>query len=61
MKDFRNGRTAQELADDYGLKVEIVDKIFTEEGAKALGRYKNQLIELAKSIKEGTAPHEVFH
>ena len=52
MKDFRNGRTVQQLADDYGLKTEIVDKIFTADGEEALGRYRNRLVELAQSIKE---------
>jgi hypothetical protein len=49
------------LADEYGLEKKIVDKIFTSAGEEALGRAKGNLVELVKEIKEGTAPHEVFH
>ena len=61
LKSFKWDKTIGELADEYGLKKQIVEKIFTSEGEEALGRARGDLIELVKEIKEGTAPHEVFH
>ena len=58
---FKGDKTIGELADEYGLKKKIVKAIFTYEGEEALGRARGDLIELVKEIKEGTAPHEVFH
>ena len=61
LKSFKGDKTIGELADEYWLKKQIVEKIFTAEGEEALGRARGDLIELVKEIKEGTAPHEVFH
>jgi hypothetical protein len=47
--------------DQYGVSRDIIDKIVTEKGEQALGRYRDGLVELAEKIKEGTAPHELFH
>ena len=61
IRNFKNWRSVREIMKDYGVSEEIVDKIVTEKGEQALWRYKDQLIELASLIKEGTAPHELFH
>lgn len=61
IKDFRNGRTVEEIANQYWINVDIVDKILTPEWQKALGMYDKWVITLAKTIKESTAPHELLH
>lgn len=61
LKNFRNGRSVEELAKDYGVEISIVDKITTPEGVRAYGKYGDWIITLAEKIKEGTAPHELFH
>ena len=61
LKNFRNGRSVEEIAKDYGVEINIVDKITTPEGLKAYGKYGDWIITLAEKIKEGTAPHELFH
>ena len=61
LKNFRNGRSVEEIAKDYGVEISIVDKITTPEGARAYGKYGDGVITLAEKIKEGTAPHELFH
>ena len=61
LENIRNGRSVQELADHYGIDIQIVDKITTPEGLKAYGKYGDGVITLAEKIKEGTAPHELFH
>lgn len=61
LKNFRNGRSVEEIAKDYGVEINIVDKITTPEGARAYGKYGDGVITLAEKIKEGTAPHELFH
>ena len=61
LKNFRNGRSVEEIAKDYGVEINIVDKITTPEGARAYGKYGDWIITLAEKIKEGTAPHELFH
>ena len=43
------------------MEINIVDKITTPEGARAYGKYGDGVITLAEKIKEGTAPHELFH
>lgn len=61
LKNFRNGRSVEEIAKDYGVEISIVDKITTPEGIRAYGKYGDGVITLAEKIKEGTAPHELFH
>lgn len=61
LKNFRNGRSVEEIAKDYGVEINIVDKITTPEGVRAYGKYGDGVITLAEKIKEGTAPHELFH
>ncbi len=61
LENIRNGRSVQELADHYGIDIQTVDKITTPEGLKAYGKYGDGVITLAEKIKEGTAPHELFH
>ena len=61
IKDFRNGKTVQEIADQYWVSTNIVDRILTPEWQRALWVYQNWGIELAKTIKESTAPHELLH
>jgi len=61
LKNFRNGKSVEEIAKDYGVEINIVDKITTPEGARAYGKYGDWIITLAEKIKEGTAPHELFH
>ena len=51
----------EEIANDYGVAIEIADKITTPEGIRAYGKYGDGVITLAEKIKEGTAPHELFH
>lgn len=38
-----------------------METITTPEGLKAYGKYRDGIITLAEQIKEGTAPHELFH
>ena len=61
LKDFKNNRTVQEIADQYWVSTNIVDRILTPEWQRALWVYQNWGIELAKTIKESTAPHELLH
>ncbi len=61
IKNIRNGRSVEEIANDYGVAIEIADKITTPEGIRAYGKYGDGVITLAEKIKEGTAPHELFH
>lgn len=61
LKNIRNGKSVEEIANDYGVAIEIADKITTPEGIRAYGKYGDGVITLAEKIKEGTAPHELFH
>lgn len=61
IKNIRNGRSVEEIANDYGIAIEVADKITTPEGIRAYGKYGDGVITLAEKIKEGTAPHELFH
>ena len=61
LKNIRNGKSVEEIANDYGVAIEIADKITTPEGIRAYGKYGDWIITLAEKIKEGTAPHELFH
>lgn len=61
LENIRNGRSVQELADHYGIDIKTVETITTPEGLKAYGKYGDWIITLAEKIKEGTAPHELFH
>lgn len=38
--------------DQYGVSRDIIDKIVTEKGEQALGRYRDGLVEFAEKIKE---------
>lgn len=61
LKNIRNGKSVQDLADHYGIDIETVEKIATPEGVKAYGKYGDWIITLAEKIKEWTASHELFH
>lgn len=61
MRNFKNGKTVQDFMDHYWISREIVEKIVTDKWERALGKYMDKMIELEKTIKEGTAPHELFH
>lgn len=61
LKNIRNGKSVEEIANDYGVAIEIADRITTPEGIRAYGKYGDGVITLAEKIKEGTAPHELFH
>lgn len=61
IRNIRNGRSVAEISEAYGIKLEIVDKITTPQGVQAYGKYGDGIITLADQIKEGTAPHELFH
>jgi putative uncharacterized protein (fragment) len=61
IQNIRNGKSVEQIAKDYGVDIKIVDKITTPEGLRAYGKYGDGVITLAEKIKEGTAPHELFH
>lgn len=61
IQNIRNGKSVEQIAKDYGIDIKIVDKITTPEGLRAYGKYSDGIITLADQIKEGTAPHELFH
>ena len=61
IQNIRNGKSVEQIAKDYGVDIKIVDKITTPEGLRAYGKYSDGIITLAEKIKEGTAPHELFH
>ena len=61
IQNIRNGKSVEQIAKDYGVDIKIVDKITTPEGLRAYGKYSDGIITLAENIKEGTAPHELFH
>ena len=61
IKNFLDGRTAKDIALERGFKINILDKIMTPDGVEAYGSYGNQTLNFANMIKEGTAPHELFH
>lgn len=61
LENIRNGKSVQELADYFHLDIQTVEKITTPEGLQAYGKYGDWIITLAEKIKEGTAPHELFH
>lgn len=61
IQNIRNGKSVEQIAKDYGIDIKIVDKITTLEGLRAYGKYSDGIITLAENIKEGTAPHELFH
>lgn len=61
IQNIRNGKSVEQIAKDYGIDIKIVDKITTPEGLRAYGKYSDGIITLAEKIKEGTAPHELFH
>lgn len=61
LENIRNGKSVQELADHYGIDIKTIETITTPEGLQAYGKYGDWIISLAEKIKEGTAPHELFH
>lgn len=61
IQNIRNGKSVEQIAKDYGIDIKIVDKITTPEGLRAYGKYSDGIITLAEKVKEGTAPHELFH
>ena len=61
IQNIRNGKSVEQISKDYGIDIKIVDKITTPEGLRAYGKYSDGIITLAENIKEGTAPHELFH
>ncbi len=61
IRNFKNWKTVQELADNYWIKTNIVDSISTPEWQKAYGMYWDKMITLAKDLKESTVPHELLH
>jgi len=60
-RNFKNWKTVKELADQYWIKTNIVDRISTPEWQKAYGVYWDRMITLAKDLKESTVPHELLH
>ena len=61
IRNFKNWKSVQELADSYWIKTHIVDSISTPEWQKAYGMYWDRVITLAKDLKESTVPHELLH
>ena len=60
LRDIR-WKTAQELADDYWLTVDVVEAITTPDGRNALGRARNWKIEILENPDISTIHHEIFH
>ena len=61
IRNFKNWKTVQELANQYWINTKIVDSISTPEWQKAYGMYWDRMITLAKDLKESTVPHELLH
>jgi len=61
IRNFKNWKSVQELADSYWIKTNIVDSISTPTGQKAYWMYWDRVITLAKDLKESTVPHELLH
>ena len=61
IRNFKNWKTVQELANQYWIDTKIVDSISTPEWQKAYGMYWDRLITLSKDLKESTVPHELLH
>ena len=61
IRNFKNWKSVQELADSYWIKTNIVDSISTPTGQKAYWMYWDRVITLARDLKESTVPHELLH
>ena len=61
IRNFKNWKTVQELANQYWIDTKIVDSISTPEWQKAYWMYWDRLITLSKDLKESTVPHELLH
>lgn len=61
IRNFKNWKTVQELANQYWIDTKIVDSISTPEWQRAYWMYWDRLITLSKDLKESTAPHELLH
>ena len=61
IRDFKNWKTVQELANQYWIDTKIVDSISTPEWQRAYWMYWDRLISLSKDLKESTVPHELLH
>ena len=61
IRNFKNWKTVQELANQYWIDTKIVDSISTPEWQRAYGMYWDRLITLSKDLKEYTVPHELLH
>ena len=61
IRNFKNWKSVQELADTYWIKTNIVDSISTPTGQKAYWMYWDRVITLARDLKESTVPHELLH
>lgn len=66
LRNKLNKKTVKELAEKYGIKVEVIEwmiKILEKWKRKwyAYWKYIDQLLTLSEQIKESTAPHELLH
>lgn len=61
IRNFKNWKTVQELANQYWIDTNIVDSISTPEWQRAYWMYWDRLITLSKDLKESTVPHELLH
>lgn len=61
IRNFKNWKTVQELANQYWIDTKIVDSISTPEWQRAYWMYWDRLITLSKDLKESTVPHELLH
>ena len=66
LRNKLNKKTVKELAEKYGIKVEVIEwmiKILENWKRKwyAYWKYIDQLLTLSEQIKESTAPHELLH
>ena len=61
IRNFKNWKTVQELANQYWIDTKIVDSISTPEWQRAYWMYWDRLITISKDLKESTVPHELLH
>ena len=66
LRNKLNKKTVKELAEKYGIKVEVIEwmiEILENWKRKwyAYWKYIDQLLTLSEQIKESTAPHELLH
>lgn len=61
IRNFKNWKTVQELANQYWIDTKIVDSISTPEWQRAYWMYWDRLITLSKDLVESTVPHELLH